>query len=363
MLSNLIYSLNAVAPIVLLVLLGVFFRRIGLVNEAFTAVSEKIVFRAALPVMLFLEVAQSSFAQAFDVRLILFCVASVTASFLLLSLLTSLFVKDPTKRGSFVQGACRSNFAILGVPLAENLFGSSGAATIALVMPFVILMFNVYSVVLLSFFSENRKNSAKNDEKLEDPGDGSVDNQSGKADGGGNARHPKNQEQAFRRAKTNRPLGTLLGTVKNIVTNPLIIGVALALPVMLFQWEIPVILQKSLGYVENLATPLALICLGANFKRESMKGRAGLAVASSLIKTVVLPFVMVALALLCGFRREALGVVLILFGAPTAVSSYIMAKNMGNDHELAAQILLFTTVLCAFTIFAGIFLLKTCNFI
>ena len=313
------YSLNAVAPIVILVLLGVILKKTGMVNDAFTAVSEKVVFKVALPVMLFLEVAQSSLSEALDLRLIGFCLVSVTAAFLTVTFLTPLFIRERGKCGSFIQGACRSNFAILGVPLAENLFGDSGTACIAIVMPFVILMFNVYSVIILSVFSNSHEN------RLD--------------------------------------IAAVKGILKNIVTNPLIISVILALPFLIWQWEIPAIPLKSLVYLKNLTTPLALICLGANFRLESMKGRAGTAVASTLIKTVFLPAVMVILAALFGLRNESLGVILILFGAPTAVSSYIMAKNMDNDHELAAQILLFTTILCAFTIFTGIFVLKNLNLI
>ncbi len=317
MLSNLTYSLNAVTPIVLLVLLGVFLKRIGLIDDGFTTVAEKVVFKVALPVMLFLEVAGSGLTGGFDTSLIVFCLISVTSSFLLASLIVPLFIKDSGKCGSFVQGACRSNFAILGVPLAENLFGSAGTGAIAFVMPFVILMFNGYSVIILSVFSKERRFDRK----------------------------------------------AAADIFKNIITNPLIIGVILALPFMLWQIELPVILEKSLTYTKNLATPLALICLGANFRAESLRGRAGIAVCASVIKTVILPFVMVVIAALCGLRNESLGVVLILFGSSTAVSSYIMAKNMENDHELAAQILLLTTVMCAFTMFLGIFILKNLNLI
>jgi len=319
LLSNLTYSINAVAPIVLLVLLGGFLKKIGLIDQAFTTIAEKLVFKVALPVMLFLEVAKSGLSEDMDIRLILFCLIAVTSAFLLTALLVPLFIKDRAKCGSFVQGACRSNFAILGVPLAENLFGTVGTSAIAIVMPFVILMFNGYSVIILSVFSESRE----------------------------------------KRLDRN----AIIGIIKNIAANPLIIGVLLAVPFMVFGWELPVIADKSLGYVKDLATPLALICLGANFKPESMKGRVGIAVLASLVKTVVLPVLMVILAALCGLRNESLGVVLILFGAPTAVSSYIMAKKMENDHELAAQILLLTTIMCAFTMFGGIFILKNLNMI
>ena len=76
-----------------------------------------------------------------------------------------------------------------------------------------------------------------------------------------------------------------------------------------------------------------------------------------------MPTVMVTAAALLGFRGVALGIILVLFGAPTAVSSYIMAKNMDSDYELAGQILLLTTMMCLFTIFIGIFVLKSLSLI
>ncbi|MBQ3126757.1 MAG: AEC family transporter [Clostridia bacterium] len=84
---------------------------------------------------------------------------------------------------------------------------------------------------------------------------------------------------------------------------------------------------------------------------------------ASLIKTIALPIVFLTIGILLGFRGIELSVILILFGAPAAVSSYIMAKNMKSDHELAGQILLWTTLLCLITFFSGVFFLKTANFI
>ena len=51
------------------------------------------------------------------------------------------------------------------------------------------------------------------------------------------------------------------------------------------------------------------------------------------------------------------------YPAPSAVSSYIMAKNMHSDDELAGQILIFTTLISSVTLFIGIFLLKSFHLI
>ncbi len=314
MLSNLTYSVNAILPIFLLAVLGALLNRFGKINDIFIETADWLVFKIALPIMLFLEVAGSNLSDSLNPSLILFLIVSVTLSFLTVSVIVRIAVRDETKRGALIQGCCRSNFAILGVPLAINMFGDVGGETIAIAMPFVILMFNTYSVVILSVFSGDR------DKRL------------------------------------NR--AAVVGIVKNIVTNPLIIGVVLGLPFMLTGISLPAAADKTLTYLSNLTTPLALISLGANFRTESLKGRAGYAIAGAAVKTVILPAAAVTAAVLVGLRGPALGVVLICFGAPTAVTSYIMAKKMGNDHELAAQILLLSTMICALTIFLGIFILR-----
>ncbi len=315
MLSNLTYSVNAILPIFLLAVLGALLKKFGKISDAFIETADWLVFRIALPIMLFLEVAGSSLSESLDIRLILFLIVSVTISFLAVSVIVTAAVQDKSKRGALIQGCCRSNFAILGVPLAVNMFGDAGGEVIAIAIPFVILMFNTYSVIILSVFS---------------------------ADGG---------------KKLNR--NTAVGILKNIVTNPLIIGIVLGVPFMLLDIDLPAAAYKTFTYLSNLTTPLALISLGANFKTESLKGRVGYAMIGALTKTLILPAAAVTVAALIGLRGPSLGVVLICFGAPTAVTSYIMAKKMGNDHELAAQILLLSTMICALTIFLGIFVLKT----
>ena len=313
--QNLVYSVNAIIPIFILCLVGALLRKFGKVNDKFTEVADWIVFNIALPVMIFLEVASCTISDAPEVSLIVFLVISVTLSFVAFSVLSLVFIKDSSKRGAFIQGSCRSNFAVLGVPLAANMFGEEGRQAIAFAMPFIILMFNMYSVIVLSIFSSSREH--KLDKK------------------------------------------SILGIVKNVITNPLIIGAMLGVVFMLFDWQIPSAADKTLSHLSNLATPLALLSLGAGFRFENMRGRAGHAIASAVSKTVILPIIMVTIAAILGFRGPSLGVIFICFGSPTAVSSYIMSKKMKNDHELASQIFLLSTLMCIVTIFGGIFIMKS----
>ncbi len=319
MLDSFFYSVNAVLPVFILVIIGFVLKKYGKITEAFTDIADWIVFKVSLPVMLFLEVAKSSVSEGMNAEMILFVVIAVSTAFLLTSVTVALTVKDKDKRGALIQGICRSNFAILGTPIAVNMFGDIGGVSIAVAMPFVILMYNSYSVIVLSVFSKNTEN------------------------------------------KLNKK--TLVSILKNIVTNPLIIGVALALPFMIFEISLPTVADKSFSYISALATPLALISIGASFKLDSLKGRIGYAVCGAVCKTVILPTIALTTSVILGLRGISLGVILLCFGTPSAVSSYIMAKKMDNDHELAAQILLLSTFLCVVTIFIGIFILKTAGLI
>ncbi len=314
MLDSFIYSLNIIAPIFIMVLLGVLMKRKKFITDGFVAICDKLVFKLSLPALLFVDIVTADAGDTLDVGLIIFCVVGVTVSFVVPSLIVPIFIKDNAKRGAFIQGVYRPNSAILGITLATNMFGEAGAATISMVLPFVVVLFNIYAVIILSIF-------APEDVRLSP--------------------------------------GALIKRIgKTIVTNPLIIAIVLAMLWKLTGLELPLLASRSLGYLANMAMPLALISLGANFTVESLKGRVGLAILSSSCKTIVVPICAVAAGIALGFRGIGLGVIFILFSGPAAVSSYIMAKEMKSDYELASQILLISTLMSLFTIFAGIFLLK-----
>lgn len=316
MLENFIYSLNVILPIFILVVLGWLFKRVGFLGNGFYPIADKLVFRVMLPCMLFLEISQIELEGGTDKgRLIAFACAGVTAAFILSCFLIPLLIKDNDKRGAMIQGAFRSNFAILGIPLAESMFGDEGAVAIAVLMPFVILMYNVYSVVALSIFA------------------------------------PKGETKSF-----TKVAGEI---IRSTLTNPLIIAVVLAVPFMLFGIKLPSFAVRTVSYLSEATVALSLLSLGAGITAGALKGKVKYSLTISIIKTALLPAVMMVTAYAFGFRGAELGTIFVLFGTPAAVSSYIMAKNMHSDHELAGQILLFTTLLCLITIFLGIFIMKS----
>ena len=311
--DELLFSLNTVLPLILLIVIGYIIRLSGFFTENFFSGAEKFVFKVALPCSLFMSVYGANDGSAFSMPLIVFCVAAIVAVFVIPCLITPLFIKDNPSRGAFIQGTYRSNFAIFGLPLAERLFPGAGRAAASSVMPFAIPLFNIFAVVILSIFA------------------------------------PAEKKQSVGK--------TVKKCLYGIVTNPLIIGIVLALPFMIFSLKLPDPITATVSYVGDIATPLALICLGASLNLKTGKNRLLTAAVASIIKVAVVPALVLTVAIILGYRSVDLGIILILFGSPTAVSSYIMAKNMGSDSDLAAQILVMSTVICSLTLFVAIFLL------
>jgi predicted permease len=313
--NNFVYSVNVILPIFILVMLGWLLKRFNFFKEGFLESADKMVFKIMLPCMLFIESSKADLrGGSGQMSFILFGCAGISVSFLILWLIIPVFVKDDAKRGAMIQGSFRSNFTILGVPLAASMFGEKGSIAIAVLTPFIILLVNIYSVIILSVFAPHG---------------------------------------------TEKSIIKIAGRIaKSTLTNPLIIAVVLALPFMLTDISLPVFAEKTLSYLSQATVALSLISLGAGITGSAIKGKIKYSLAATFIKTVLLPAVMVAIAYIFGFRNTELGVLFILFGTPSAVASYIMAKNMKSDDELAGQILLLTTMFCLITIFAGIFVMK-----
>lgn len=309
--GDLLYSLNATVPVFLVMVLGWWLRRRGMLTGEFVAVANTFNFNVALPVLLFCDISAMDIGAIFNGRFFAFCVVVTVVCFGAIWLGARRFLKDKTLVGSFVQGSFRGSAAVLGVAFIVNIYGDAGYAPLMIMAS--VPLYNVLSVVVLTFEGQGMKGS----------------------------------------------LGSKLKRAGlDVVRNPLIIGILLGVVWALLPLSMPQIAAKTLSSVGDLATPLALVAIGAGFEGKSAWARLGPAMAGSLIKLVVQPAVFLPAALLLGFRNQELMALLILLGAPTTPSTYIMAKNMGNDGPLATSLIVATTLLSALTVTGWIYLLR-----
>lgn len=316
-----LFAANAVLPIVLIIALGYVLKRVGMFNKEFLDAGNKLTFRVLLPVLLFCNVYNIGSLGEINFGFILYGIAAIFGIFLIATAVTCLFTKDSAKRGSLIQATFRSNYAIIGLPLASALFGDKGAAAAGVMSAFCVPMFNILAVITLTIFNNGGKKEKVDIRKI------------------------------------------LLGIVKN----PLIIGtvvglLALGIREIFVQCGIGFrlrdveFLYSTLELVKSICTPFALLILGGKFEFSAVKRQLKYIVFGTAARTVVVPLLGLAGAyfLVPGISGEHYAAYVAVFGTPVAVASAIMAKEMGADDELAGQLVVWTSLVSTVTIFAQV---------
>ncbi len=335
--DSFIFALNAVLPLIALIVVGYLLKRIGFLNENFLNVGNKLVFKILLPALLFYNVYNIDDIGQINWVFVLYAVCAVIVIFLIAMFVTPIFVKDKGRCGAIIQGVFRSNFALIGVPLASALFGASGAAAASVLSAFTIPLFNILAVIALTVYHNDV---------------------------------PQLQQQGVQTSQFKKVL-------KSTATNPLILAVFVGLIVLLIralfveigfyfrlkEFELfgckVTFVYKSLQYVANIATPFSLIVLGGKFTVSAVKRLWKPVLITTILRCVVIPAVCLSLAcLLPSLKGQHFAAYIAVFGTPTAVSSAIMAKEMYADDELAGQLVVWTTLFSAVTIFLEIVILR-----
>lgn len=359
MLDIFITSLNAVVPIVLLILLGYLLRRFNFLNANFVSIGNKFVFKVCLPCMLFINIYDSMDSFNIDWSVVIYAVVVICAIFALGLLTAILTTKDNKRKGVILQCTFRSNFAIIGLVLVERLGGDTAIAGI--VSAFSIPVFNILAVVALSIFVGDEERA--------------LDETSLKANAEG--------VQSTPIAHKNKH--SIKNILINIIKNPLIIGVVVGLVFVGFReleraccgGETPFrfdnqfkFLYTAISDLKSIASPLALVVLGGQFKFSAVKGMTKEIIIASAWRIIIAPVIGIGLAVLLSnytdwlnFDAAVYPTLIALFGTPVAVSSAIMAGEMKNDEQLATQLVVWTSVCSVITIFVMVFILMCAGLI
>lgn len=312
------FALNSVCPIILTVVAGYLLKRLGMIDGDFIKMGNKLVFRAFLPITLFMNVYGIESPQTLDFGYVLYALAVLLVIFAAAIPTVIVLTKKKRCRGALLQGIFRSNYALIGIPLAQELFGEQGTAMATLLSAFIVPAFNILAVIGLSIFNNEGK------------------------------------KPDFKKI--------LLGIIKN----PLIIGIAAGAVALLFRkiladFNIAFRVSSDLDFIwgglknlSGLSTPLALVVLGAQFEFSAIKALKKEIISGVLLRSVIVPIVGIGGAYLLfrnSFGGAQFAALVAAFGTPVAVSSVPMAQEMGADTELAGQLVVFTTITSALTVF------------
>jgi predicted permease len=301
-------TLGVTAPVFSMLFLGVALKRLGWIDDSFINTASSLVFRGTLPALLFLGIVKADLSTALQPALLGYFVLATLVCFLI-AWGWAIWRWPQVDRGIYTQGAFRGNNGIVGLALATSLYGDYGLSVGAVLGGVVILCYNTLSAIVLAIYSP----------------------------------HVKSGPWAIG---------------KSILGNPLIIGVLAAIPIAYWRLPLPGWLMISTQYFAQMTLPLALICIGGTLTLASLRNSSGIAISSSLMKMVWLPLLATLGGWLCGFRGADLGILFLYFASPTAAASFVMARAVNGNHQLAAAIIVITTLAGVVTINLGLFLLQ-----
>ena len=300
-------ALNAVLPMFIMLFIGFLVRKLKILQDSFLPQLNKIVFNVFFPFLMFNNIYGSDFSSVFSPKLLAFAVIGVFTIYFLSIGFTLLVEKSNYSRGAMIQAIYRSNFVLMGLPIAANIFGKDKLGMTAVLVAVVVPLYNMLAVITL---------------------------------------------EIFRGQKIN-----VLKILKGIAKNPLIIGSALGLLSVTFNISLPETIDKTVSDIAAVATPLALI---VTF--DSIKGCSRNLIICIIARLVVVPALCLGTAALIGIRGVDFVSLIGLFASPCAVSSFTMAQQMDSDFKLAGAAVVFTSVLACFTMFLWIFFFRQAGF-
>lgn len=310
--ENLIFSLNATVPVFLVIVVGYLLKRIGWINDEFVKVVNKIVFNIALPALLIQDLMNIDFVATFELKYVLYCAIVTCVSFFGIWMIARALLKDKTIIGEFVQAAYRSSAAVLGTAFVLNMYGNTGMVPLMIIG--AVPLYNVFAVLVLTVECPEKKGLQGN---------------------------------------------TVGATIKGIITNPMLISIAIGVLLSIFKVDFPQMIDNTISNFAKLASPLALVAIGGSFDFGKAMKRAKGAVVASLIKVVGMPVLFLPLAIWLGFRDEKLLAIVIMLASPTTTSCFIMAKSMKHEGTLTSSAIVLTTLFSSFVITAIIYILRS----
>lgn len=306
--ESFLVAVNAVVPFLVYISLGFGVKKLGIVDEGFMGRLNQVVFRVLFPFLMFYNMYQIDPEFVLNVRVLALGTGLLLGQILVLFVTVPRIVPGNPQRGVVIQAIYRSNFVLFAIPLTASVFGEENTTLASMMVAIIIPIYNVVAVFVLEYFR------------------------------GGKMRLPV--------------------VLRNVCTNPLILGAMTGLVFFFLQIRLPACIVKPISQFAGMTTPLALFVLGGTLHFSKIRGNAKYLVPALGLKMVLFPMVVLALAVTAGFIPVERFVLFTMFATPVAASSYPMAQNMGGDGELAGEFVVVSTVASIVTIFLWVFLLN-----
>lgn len=330
-----LFAFRAVMPMLIVMALGYFVRRVGPWDKEFYRQVNKLCFRLFLPVFLFSSVYNIESLGALNWNVILFLVIAVICGAFVTMIPARWLVPRRDQRCVIVQAGFRSNQAVIGLPLSDAIGGAAAVVFSALATGIIVPLFNILGVIVLSIYN------GKEGERL-------------------------SLRRVLRSIITN-PLviGCLGGVLVVLIRNLLPTG-ADGQPVFLISRDLPN-LYSAMTSVSKIASPLMLFCLGAVLDFSAMRSLLRELILGVTLRLVACPLITITAAILLrrvlNLTATEFPAIISICATPVSIASEVMVQEMGGDDQLACQLVVWSSALSMFTIFVIVWLLRAMGYV
>lgn len=311
MLDALMFSLSITMPICLMLFLGMFLRRVKLFDDTFIAIGSKLVFQVTLPALLFLNILDSPSLDMTQLPLITVGLLGNLLFFFFAHFSLKPLGYPHADHSVILQGGYRSNTGIVALAYVANAYGSDGIALAAIYVGVCTILYNILAVIALTPPDSNQNKSE-----------------------------------------------SIKSLLVSMLKNPLIISIAFAFAYKATGIPLPSMLEQTGHYLADMTLPLALLCTGGSIDLKSFRKSSKGPWISTIYKLILNPIFIVAIGYFAGLRDIYLGLLFFMTATPTAAASYVMARAMGANATMAANIIALTTIASLITCTLGIAFLK-----
>lgn len=294
--------ISALLPVFLLIVLGFILRRTLMRLDTQWHGLERLTYYVLFPTLLIQTLVKADLSSVPVAGVGGALMLSALAMSLLCLALQPVFSRwkiDGPAFTSIFQGATRWQ-TYVALAVSSNLFGQTGLALASVAMVAIIPLVNVFSVSVLAHYATPEK-------------------------------------QSFR------------AIVMTVLTNPLIWACAIGLAVNVTHLPLPQVWHDVAEALGRSSLGIGLLVTGAGLQLAGMFRPSLAASIAVFLKLVLMPLLGVALALWFGISGSSLVIVAVCSAVPTSSSAYVLARQMGGDAPLLAQIITLQTILAAVT--------------
>ncbi len=293
---------TTIIPIFAIILLGWISRKKGFIHEDFIGPANSLVFYIAIPAMIFSAISRATLTAHFNIGILVITLVTAMVACILAWAFGRACRLKQGQLGSYVQISFHGNLGYIGLAVAFYYLGEDGFVKTSILTGFLMIVQNLLSVLSLTF----------------------------------NAHPP----DSGRHSRT---------IVRNLAGNPVILSAMAGIVCSFLKVPIPLIVQRSLDILSGLALPMALLIIGASISFQEIHHKLKWVLSSSTIKLFLMPGLGYIAFRALGFPPEEYLPGLILLASPSATISYVMAKEMKGDPDLAVIAISMSTLISSLT--------------